>query len=99
MNRFGKRLREGQDRRNRVVHDLWMADRHNPGNMGRLRITAEKKLNFAIQAVPLSELQSDLDFIVDIATEFHGIRKAIEAVLPTLPEIPQLELYPIIENP
>jgi hypothetical protein len=99
INKFAARIRDGQDRRNRIVHDLWLADRLNPAGMGRLRITAEKKLNFAIQAVELQEVRADLDKIIEIATDFASIRKSIEAALPTLPEIPQTELHPIIESP
>ena len=99
INRFAENSRSGQDKRNRTVHDLWMQDNGNPGNMGRLRITAEKKLAFKIQSVMFPEIKKDLETIEDLSTEFSAIRDVIDAALPTLPEIPHQELHPIIETP
>ena len=99
INKFAEKVRAGQDKRNRAVHDIWLNDQKTPWNMGRLRITAEKKLNFKIKSVMFPELAADLELIENLSTEFRAIRDAIEAALPTLPEIPHTELHPIIETP
>jgi hypothetical protein len=98
LNRFSDNVRDGQDKRNRILHDLWLADQLNPGCMARLRITAEKNLKFTIKPVELSEIRADLERIVDLATEFHAIRKSIEAAMPSLPDIPLTELHPVTET-
>jgi hypothetical protein len=98
LNRFSDRVREGQQIRNRILHDQWLIDKFNPERMGHLRITADRKLDFVIKTVPLFELKASLDKIVEFQKEFLAIRDEIDAALPSLPEIPQTELHPIIEN-
>ena len=39
VNKFQNSIREAQDLRNRIVHDLWFNDNHVKTNMGKLRIT------------------------------------------------------------
>ena len=98
INKFSEEVRVGQEIRNRIVHDQWLRDKRNLRAMGRLRITAAKKLDFAIQSIPLSELKADLEKLEKFHKKFLEIRDAIEAALPTLPEIPPSELHPIIES-
>jgi hypothetical protein len=98
VNRFAERVREVQEARNRTAHDIWLIDRLNPGKMGKLRITAEKTLKFGVQGVDLSELKADIEKLNMRREEFFAIRREIEAALPTLPEIPQTELHPIVET-
>jgi hypothetical protein len=98
INKFADDVRVGQDIRNRVIHDLWLNDRGTPGNMGHLRITADKTLKFVIESVPLFELTAQVEKVEALVTVFASIRKAIEAALPSLPEIPQTKLHPITET-
>lgn len=99
INRFADDVRGGQEIRNRIIHDLWLNDSVHPEQMAQLQITAAKKLEFAIDPVRFSELTADLEKLEDFQTRFLAIRKVIEAALPTLPEIPQTKLHPIIESP
>jgi len=98
INKFADDARGGQEIRNRIIHDQWLQDNINPGQMGHLRITAAKVLEFKIKPVIFPDLAADLERLEDLATRFHGIRQAIETALPTLPEIPQSELHPITES-
>jgi hypothetical protein len=98
VNKFMERVRDAQDARNRIVHDMWMNDNLHPEMMGKLRITAEKKLHFRIASMPLDELKRDVEKIDTRRYEMSAIRLAIRAALPTLPEIPHAELYPIAES-
>lgn len=99
INCFSKDFRDALETRNRTLHDLWLNDRLAPGNMGRLRITADKTLKFFVESVPLPELRNDLLVVEKRIYEFAEIRVAIEAALPSLPDIPHAKLHPIIENP
>jgi hypothetical protein len=98
VNRFAANVRDAQEARNRVAHDMWLLDSANPGNMGKLRITADKTLNFDILPVPIENLKKEVKKISDRRFEFAGIHDEIMAALPTLPEIPREELHPIIHN-
>jgi hypothetical protein len=98
VNKFAANVRDAQDARNRLAHDMWLLDRNNPGTMGKLRITADKTLNFDISAVSIEELKNDVGKISARRLEFAAIRDEIMAALPTLPEIPQEELHLIAHN-
>lgn len=99
INRFADDSRGGQEIRNRIIHDQWLIDNLNPDQMGHLRITAAKKLEFQIRPVILRDLIADLEKLEDLQARFQEIRLEIEAALPALPEIPQSELHPITETP
>lgn len=99
INKFAGDVRGAREIRNRIIHDQWLRDRANPGQMGHLRITAAKKLEFKIKPVLFPDLAHDLETLEGLQTRFNAIRKEIEVALPTLPEIPQSDLYPIIETP
>jgi len=99
INKFADDVRGGQEIRNRIIHDQWLQNNYDPSTMGHMRITAAKLLEFKIKAVLLPDLAADLEKLEDLQARFHAIRKEIEAALPTLPEIPQSELHPIIETP
>jgi hypothetical protein len=88
INKFADDSRGGQEIRNRIIHDMWLQDRLNPGHMGHLRITAAKKLEFVIASVPLFELTADLEKLEDLCARFSAIRKSIEVALPLLPDKP-----------
>jgi hypothetical protein len=95
VNKFAANVRDAQEARNRIAHDMWLIDRANPGTMGKLRITADKTLNFDISPVSIEELKNDVAKISARRLEFSEIRDQIIAALPTLPEIPAEELHPI----
>jgi len=84
LNRFSDRIREGQDQRNRIIHNL--------------SVMPEKDKELASSVESVFDLHDDLEKIEGLAKEFSAIRKSIEAALPTLPDIPP-ELHPIIETP
>ncbi len=64
--------------------------------MGRLELTAPKKLSFKADDVTLEELKADYDQIAKARNDFHRIRREIYDAIPALPEIPQSELHPIM---
>jgi hypothetical protein len=98
VNKFAEQVRDAQEARNRMAHDLWLLDTFNPGTMGKMRVTAEKALRFHIKSFPLEELKADVEKINVRRLEFGEIRREIERALPTLPEIPHRELHPIDES-
>lgn len=67
--------------------------------MGRMTITARRKLDFDVKSVSIEDVRADLAKITKRRDEFNQIRKAISAALPTLPEMSQSELRPINETP
>jgi hypothetical protein len=99
LNKFSEHIRAGQDVRNRTIHDQWMQDRINSDLMGHMVITADRTLNMKIKSVSMKELRDDLEKVEDLQEEFHKLRRYIEAVIPTLPEISHGELHPIVETP
>jgi hypothetical protein len=99
VNRFSSGVRDALDARNRLVHDIWLTDELNKSEMGKLRITSDKKLEFKIESVSLVKLTQDVQVIERRRLEAGEIAAAIESALPSLPDIPQAELYPITETP
>lgn len=94
VNKFSERVRGPQEMRNRIIHDIWLVNNFDSSVMGRLEVTAPKKLSFKAADVQLTELQQQLASISEARTEAYEIRKAIQAALPTLPGIPSSELHP-----
>jgi hypothetical protein len=84
LNRFSDRIREGQDQRNRIIHNL--------------SVMPEKDKQLASSVESVFDLHDDLEKIERLAKEFGAIRKSIEAAVPTLPDTPP-ELHPIMETP
>jgi hypothetical protein len=74
VSRFQGSVREAQDLRNRIVHDLWFNDNHVPKNMGRLRITATRDLKFGIDSITIESLRSDVTKIEVRRREAGAIR-------------------------
>lgn len=99
VNKFSESVRGAQTLRNRIVHDVWLNNLTEPEIMGRLVITAEKKLNFILEDVSLEGLRADLSKIFKSRQEAYDIRVAIEAAIPLLPKIPHGELHPIRWTP
>jgi hypothetical protein len=96
VNKFTETVRGPQERRNRIIHDAWLMDNENPTAMGRLELTAPKKLSFKAETILLVELQTDYDQIAKARNDFVHIRTEIYRVTPTLPKIPDSELHPIM---
>ena len=99
VNKFSSGSRDALEARNRTVHDLWLLDNLHPGQMGKLRITADKILQFHISEVGLVALKADVETIERRRVEAGEIEEAIRRVLPTLPEMSPTELHPITETP
>jgi hypothetical protein len=98
VNKFQNSVRDAQDIRNRIVHDLWLNDNHSRANMGKFRITAARELKFGIDSITREALNADLAKIENRQAEASAIRDAIVAALPDLPEVPHHELHPILET-
>jgi hypothetical protein len=98
LNRFSQDVRDAQDKRNRTIHDVWLEDIQSPEQMGRLKITSDKKLTFEIESIPLLELSNDLKCVERRVNQFAKIHSDIMSALPKLPEIPPSSLHPITEN-
>jgi hypothetical protein len=95
VNKYSESIRGPQEMRNRVVHDVWLMDNHNPDTMGRLETTAPKKLSFKVQDVPLSELRDIQQTLSKVRAEASDLRLEIVAALPSFPGIPESERDPI----
>ena len=78
---------------------MWLQDRLSSATMGHLVITANRILEMKIKSVELKELRDDLEKVEDTQAEFEKIRRAIDAALPSLPEISLTETHPIVETP
>lgn len=98
VNKFAEDARGPTELRNRIIHDMWLIDNRNPGQMGQMQVSAQKKLVFKIKERKLSEVQHERETIVQCRQKAWVIRKEIRAVLDSLPEIPQSEQAPIIEH-
>jgi hypothetical protein len=98
VNRFQSKIREAQEARNRLVHDLWLNDNLNPTNMGKLRITASKILEFSFSSKTITELKRDVEIIIQARKSAQQLRADIFKSLSSLPEIPDVELNPIVET-
>ena len=98
VNKFSSTVRPALEARNRMGHDLWLKDKLNPSGMGKLRITAAKKLDFKIETVTVEQLTADVEKIEQAQIDFHNIRVAILDAIPTLPEMSPTALHPISET-
>jgi hypothetical protein len=98
VNKFQNSIREAQDLRNRIVHDLWFNDNHVKTNMGKLRITATRDLKFGIESLMIASLRADVAKIEDRRVEAGVIRAEIDAAIPSLPALPRHVLHPILED-
>jgi hypothetical protein len=96
-NKFASNARAALDARNRAVHDVWVNDNFNPEQMGKLRITADSTLKFEIEQINGDKLLAEMKLIEKNRVQAQKILQEIKDELPTLPEIPSEELYPIVE--
>jgi hypothetical protein len=99
LNKFSSNVRDAADARNRVAHDLWMHDDADHSKMGKLRITADKTLNYSMEMVSVAELQNSVRIINKRLREAADIKSSIIRALPSFPEIPPEALHPIVETP
>jgi|HubBroStandDraft_6_1064221.scaffolds.fasta_scaffold606253_1 hypothetical protein len=99
VNKFAASVRDALEARNRIVHDVWMNNNFHPDVMGKMRVTADKQLVMKIENIELSKLQADVQLIEKRRLEAGEIEDTIRRALPSLPEMSQGELYPIVETP
>lgn len=95
VNRFAEKVRKPQDLRNRVIHDQWFQGTESKA-MSQLEIGAKGTLTYGFKPVPIKYLDEAREKIQEAMKEASEIRDAIEAVLPTLPDIPLKELQPTV---
>jgi hypothetical protein len=95
VNKFSEKSRKAQDIRNRVTHQTWYQDVDSK-QMSQLIIGAKRTLTYAFEPVSIDTLKEDQDTVRNAMREATAIRDAIEAGLPTLPEIPLRELHPTV---
>jgi hypothetical protein len=97
VNKFHSAVRDAQEARNRLAHDLWFVDNFDPSKMGKLRITAQRILNFQITSYTETELDEDLKRLIARREEMRQIYFDINAAMPTLPQIPAELLNPLAD--
>jgi hypothetical protein len=97
VNKFSSDVRPAQEARNRLVHDVWLNDNQQMANMGKLRVTASKQLDYKVESIPIAQLEADLAKIEGSRLVFTQIRRDILSALPTLPEMSLEELHPITD--
>ena len=85
VTKFAESARPALDARNRFVHDVWLIDHWNPSQMGKLRITSNKRAEHRIDPVTADTLREDLNKIIKIQAQFTPIRHEISKLLPQLP--------------
>jgi hypothetical protein len=95
VNTFLQKSRGALDARNRFVHDVWVNDMQEPTAMGRVKIAARQKLNFATESFSLDALKPELDMIDRSRTTATALRKELEGFLPSLPKIPAEAPHPL----
>jgi hypothetical protein len=96
-NRLHEDSRGPLELRNRAVHDYWVWN--EVGEIYRLEATAAKKLSLKPIPVSLADLESQRQALMKLAERSGTLSQRIYAALPSLPEIPQTELAPIIRRP
>lgn len=96
VNKFTESARGPLEKRNRAVHDPWGFT--PSGKTAKIEITANRKLVFNLRWVETEELVKDRDEIGNCVERCNAVYDAIMAALPSLPEIPQTELRPIVRG-
>lgn len=97
VNKLAESSRGPAELRNRTLHDIW-ARAPEPGLMGRIEVTAAKKLKFDIVPISIEALENDLRALDECRTAWNKIRREIEDLIPSLPPIPHEALHPITEH-
>ena len=99
VNKFADDARAPNELRNRVIHDPWLNSFEIPSILGRLEITAPKKLTIAAKPITTDALKEELRRIKAATDAFYLIKDAILAELPSLPDRHASELNPITTLP
>lgn len=97
VNKFAETVRRPQEARNRIIHDVWARNRDDPDTMGRIEITAPRRLTFDIKTITLADLRKEVTAVEAACEEVLNIRVNLNELLPSLPEILQTESHPINE--
>jgi hypothetical protein len=95
VNKFSEKSRKAHDIRNRIAHHTWHQGNESK-RISQLEIGARHTLTYGFVPVPIEKLRADQDTVRNAMKESAAIRDAIETSLPTLPEIPLVELHPIV---
>ncbi len=95
VNKFGEKSRKASDIRNKIAHHTWH-QRTESKEMLQLEIGAKGSLTYGFKPIPIEMLKADQDTVRNAMRDAVGIRDAVEACLPTLPEIPLGELHPTV---
>ncbi|MGA2815239.1 MAG: hypothetical protein ABSE67_02885 [Xanthobacteraceae bacterium] len=99
INKFSEKSRKAQDIRNKIAHHTWHQGTQSK-EMLQLEIGAKRTLTYGFKPVPIATMKTDQDTVRNAMREAVKIRDAIEAALPTLPEIPLVALHPtVLLNP
>lgn len=97
ISQFAESARGALDARNRFVHDVWLNDLHNPDTMGRLQVTASKRLKLEVQSFTTDQMQPDLEKITRSRKAASALRKEMEGLRPTLTKIPPEGPHPLFD--
>ncbi|MFY9656899.1 MAG: hypothetical protein WAK01_09975 [Methylocystis sp.] len=95
VNKFAEDVRGAQEKRNRIIHDPWLNSVEWPMILGRIEITAPKKLTISAKSISVDDLKSDLKTIKTCAISFFEIKQSILDELPSLRDKHEIELNPI----
>ena len=98
LNRLWERAREPAEIRNRTLHDPWATGIYT-GQVRRLEITARRTLKFGFKDIKIESLKNDHEKVRACVFSFLAFRNEVKAALPSLPDIPDEELEPIVEAP
>jgi hypothetical protein len=95
VNRFSERVREANELRNRILHDMWLisGDRKS---MSQLEVTAKGQLSYKLKKIEIEELKNDCAKIRERHDEFNEIRYDIADAIASLPPIPREAQLPIL---
>jgi len=96
VNKFSDRVRKPQELRNRITHDTWHQLVDGTQRMSQLEIGAKGVLTYGFKPITIETLRAEHEEVKKAMMEAVSIRDAIEAALPTLPEIPLKELHPTV---
>jgi hypothetical protein len=77
INKFAEATQKLNLKRNRVVHDPWVAE-VGTGRPHRVEISAAKRLIFEYQHVPTDELNALVDAIADHSNRFDEIMETVQ---------------------
>lgn len=92
---FMESTRGAQEARNRLVHDVWVMDNRDASRMGRLKMSARRKLDFSVQSYAISEIDPEVVMLERSRQTSTALRRELVAMLPTLRKIPLEAPHPL----